>query len=290
MKKNILEIKNLKKTYRDSDFKLDDITFNVPYGSILGLIGENGSGKTTILNLILNLRKKDSGTISLFNEFLHDADKNVDWKEKIGVCFDTDCFPENLTANDLSKIYKRIYKKWDEKLYFSLLKKFSIKKDKKISGYSKGMKKTLSILTALSYHPQLLIFDEPTSSIDPVRREELLDLFLDFVENESNSIIFSSHITTDIERVADYVSFIHNGKSLITEVKDTLIYEYGIIRCGFSEFKKLDKEKIISFLKRDYEYTVLVSDQRIYSVNSNIIIENPSLEEIAYLLSRGERL
>lgn len=288
MSNNLLEINQLGKKYKKSNFELKDISLNVPYGSIVGMIGENGAGKTTILSIILNLRKKDSGNINLFNT---DWEKgNSDFKEKIGVVFDENCFPKTFTAKDISVIYKRIYKKWDEEYFFSLLEKFSVQREKTLGEYSKGMEKIVSIITAMSYHPQLLILDEPTSSLDPVKREEVLDLFLEFVEDERNSILFSSHITTDIEKVADYVTFIHQGEALLTEVKDTLIYEYGIIRCGRDEFNRISKDSMVAYYKRDYDYTILVSVKEGLIDSENRVIENPSLEEIATILSKGEWL
>jgi ABC-type multidrug transport system, ATPase component len=253
----ILEVKNIQKRYPKSDFQLKDVSLKLPYGSILGLIGENGSGKTTTLSIILNLRKRDSGTVTLFGKEMLDHD--LELKEKIGVVFDMNCFPTHLTAKEISKIYAGVYSKWDEYYFFQTLERFNIPPKRKLKEYSKGMLMTLAILIAMSYHPQLLILDEATSGLDPVCREEMLELFLEFIGDEKKSIIFSSHITTDVEKIADYVTFIHQGSTITNEKKDNLIYEYGIVRCGKEQFKTLDKKYIVKYLKRDYEYSVLVT-------------------------------
>ncbi len=282
----ILEVEKLQKTYPKSDFQLKNASFKLPYGSILGLIGENGSGKTTTLSMILNLRKKDAGAVKLFGQEMTDED--IALKEKIGVVFDMTCFPKTVTAKEISRIYRGIYTKWDEYYFFQTLKRFDISPTKKLKEYSKGMLMTLAIVSALSYHPQLLVLDEVTSGLDPVRREDMLELFLEFVGDEKNSIIFSSHITTDIEKIADYVSFIHQGETILNEEKDTLIYQYGIIRCGKEQFEQLDQKYVIKYLKRDYEYSVLVSNQDMYTENiHNIVVDNPTLEEIIFILSKG---
>lgn len=264
-----------------------DVSFKVPYGSILGIIGENGSGKTTIMSIILNIKKMSGGKIEIFSESMKVDDTNL--KEKLGVSYDDNCFPDIINASEVSSIMSNIYTNWDEDYYISMLRKFNISPFKKIGKYSKGMKKALSIISALAHHPQLLILDEPTSDLDPVHREEMLGLFLEFIEDDRNSIVFSSHITTDIEKIADYVTFLDNGRTVVTEEKDKLIYNYGIIRCGKEGLSVIDEEDIIALLKRDYEFTVLVPNQEKYqNLNHNLTVENPTLEEMLYLLSKGD--
>jgi len=285
----ILEVENLHKTYKKENFQLKDVSFKLPYGSIMGFIGENGSGKTTTLSIILNLKNKDKGVVKLFGREM--TDKDIDIKEKIGVVFDMNCLPKSANATEIAKVYENIYSRWDNEFFFKTLERFKIEKNKKIKDYSKGMLMTLSIITALSYHPQLLILDEATSGLDPVRREEMLELFMEFVQDEKNSILFSSHITTDIEKIADYVTFIHDGQTTITAEKDSFIYKYGIVRCGKDIFESLDKKYIVKYLKKDYEHLVLISDRNAYQIQSEkLIVENPTLEEIIYLLSKGEAL
>lgn len=284
----ILEVENLSKDYKKGDFQLKNISFKLPQGYILGLIGENGSGKTTTLSIILNLKKKKGGIVKLFGKTMDIND--VEMKEKIGMVFDMNCFPTTMTSKGISKVFSKIYKNWDESYFFKTLERFNIPINKKIKEYSKGMLMTLSIVVALSYHPQLLVLDEATSGLDPVRREEMLDLFLEFIGNGKNSIIFSSHITNDIEKIADFVSFIHQGETFLNDEKDNLIYNYGIMRCGKEQFLQLEKEEVVRYLRKDYEYRILISKKKKFENQyPNIIIDNPSLEEIIYLISKGER-
>ena len=218
---NIIKVNNLTKTY--DNFKLDNITLEIKKGSIIGLIGENGAGKTTLIKLLLGLIKKDKGDILLFNKTL-----NSKVKEDIGVVLDDSFFPEVIKVKDVNPVMKNIYKSWDEKLFFKYLKDFSLNENMLIKNLSKGLKKKLEIITALSHHPKLLILDEPTSGLDPVVRKEILDIFLDFIENGENSILFSSHITSDIESIADYIIFIDNGKLVFDKEKDDILDNYGI--------------------------------------------------------------
>lgn len=209
-----LNINGLTKRYRD--FTLDSVSFHVPCGAVVGLIGENGAGKSTILHAILGLIRKDGGTISILGE----AEEAIsfDTRNQIGVVFDGNNFPDELTPIALSKLLKNVYTSWDESKYLSTLDKLSLPKTKKIKAFSKGMKMKLSIAVALSHNSKLLILDEATSGLDPVVRDDILDLFLDFVQDESNSILVSSHITSDLEKVADYIVFIHKGKVFLTRV------------------------------------------------------------------------
>jgi len=281
---NILEIKNLKKDY--GDFKLNDVSFNVPSGSIVGLIGENGAGKSTTINAILGLIKKDSGTISIFNkQNLDNADK-----EKIGVVFDGSNFPESLSAIKLNNVLKNIYEHWNEKQYLSLLNKLSLPLNKKIKDFSKGMKMKLSIAVALSHHSELLILDEATSGLDPIMRDEILDMFLDFVQDEKNSILVSSHITSDLEKVADYIVFIHDGTIIFSKPKDELLYNYGIIKCGKEQFLQIDKEDIITYRKHDYDWQILVDNKKqIQRKYPKVLIDSVTIDDIMLFYVKGEK-
>lgn len=283
---SILEVKNIEKTYPNNGFKLNKIKFNVPKGSIVGIIGENGSGKTTTLNLILGLKSKDGGSAKIFGREFHIDD--VDTKEKIGVSFDEIYLPSNLNAKEISNIYKSIYNGWDEKYFFSNLSNFGIDNGKKIGDYSKGMQKMLSIVIAMSHSPELLILDEPTSSLDPVKRSEVLEKFQDYIENGERSIVFSSHITTDIEHVCDYVVFINKGNLIFASPTIELLYENCIVRCTSKSFNKLDKSYMIAYLQKNNQVVVLLKsrDDLDKSID-NIIIENPTLEEIMNIYSKG---
>lgn len=283
---NILEVKNMEKIYPNNGFKLNKINFDVPKGSIVGIIGENGSGKTTTLNLILGLKSKDGGTVKIFGREFNIDDVYI--KEKIGVSFDEIYLPSNLNAKEISKIYKSIYHGWDEKYFFSSLSNFGIDNGKKIGDYSKGMQKMLSIVIAMSHAPALLILDEPTSSLDPVKRSEVLEKFQEFIENGDRSIVFSSHITTDIEHVCDYVVFINKGNLIFASPTIDLLYKNCIARCTSESFNKLDKSNMIAYLQKNNQVVVLLKSRDVLDKSiDNIIMENPTLEEIMNIYSKG---
>ena len=201
-----LKVENLCKAYKNTDFKLDNVTFSIPKGSIMGFVGKNGAGKSTTINSILNIIKKDSGVVKFFGCDMTNDTTSI--REDIGVVFDAANFHEELTAKKLEKVLRDIYINWDKELFFSYLEKFKIPSNKKIKTFSRGMTMKLSISIALSHKARLLILDEATAGLDPVVREEILDLFLDFVEDENNSILISSHISSDLEKIADYITVI----------------------------------------------------------------------------------
>ena len=215
---NNLEVKNLRKKY--NGFELKDINLELPKGMIMGLIGENGAGKTTTIKSILNLIKIDKGEIKIFGLNIKENEKKI--KEDIGVVLDDGFFSEYLNPADINKIMRKMYKNWDEKLYFKYLEDFKLPKNKISKEFSSGMKMKLKIAVALSHHPKLLILDEPTSGLDPVARSEILDIFQDFIQNEDNSIFVSSHITSDLEHIADYITFINEGKIVLSKTRDEL--------------------------------------------------------------------
>lgn len=285
---NILELRGVCKTFPKSSFALDKISFSVPYGSIMGFVGENGAGKTTTIGCILNTVSKDGGTIKLFGREMQDSDTDI--KEKIGVVYDGDNFPGYLSAADLAQIMEGVYKNWDPARFQKYLLDFHLSPKQKIKNYSRGMTMKLAIAAALAHHPQLLILDEATSGLDPIMRDEMLEVFLDFVQDESHSILLSSHITSDLEKVADYITFIHNGKLILTAPKDDLVYNYAVMRCRESQFHALDPNDIIAYRKRDFQIDVLVSDgndaRRKYK---DIVVDHVSVDEIMLLLVKGER-
>lgn len=256
MEKIALELKNVAKRY--DGFALDNISFQVPQGSIVGLIGENGAGKSTTIRTILGLISNDSGTIRLLGETNIEAVN----KDSIGVVFDGNNYPDMLTPKQLGKVFERIYHTWDNNIYTGLLDKFQIPINKKIKQFSKGMKMKYSIAVAFSHHCKILILDEATSGLDPIMREEILDMFLDFIQDEENSILISSHITNDLEKVADYIVFIHKGKIIFSKPKDELLENYGILKCGASFLEEMDKEDIVAYRKQDYEWQILVENRR----------------------------
>ncbi len=280
---NILELQQVSKTFSKSNFALKNVTFSLPYGSIMGFVGENGAGKTTTIGCILNTIAKDSGMVKLFGKEMTDAD--TDMREKIGVVYDGDNFPAYWTAAQLAKVMSGFYKQWDNILFQKFLKEYKLPANQKIKQYSRGMTMKLAIAVALSHHPQLLILDEATGGLDPVVRDEMLDTFLDFVQEEDHSILLSSHITSDLEKVADYITFIHNGKLIMTVSKNDLVYNYAVMRCKENQFLALDPADIIVYRKRDFQIDVLVSDckamQRKYK---EIVIDHVSVDEFFLLL------
>lgn len=286
MDNNILEVSNLSKRFKHDGFLLEDINFIVPQGSIVGLIGENGSGKTTTINLILGLRKKDSGQVKIFgNEYNTD---DIAAKKRIGVAFDDIVLPKNLTAKGVSKIYKNFYTNWNEDKFILTLDKFGIDKNKKISDYSKGMQKIFTIILSMTHQPEFLILDEPTSSLDPVKRQETLGIFQDFIEDGTNSILFSSHITTDIEHISDFVVFINKGKLIFFEPITKLLYEYALVKCTSKVFDKIERNNIIAFQKESHEHIVLMKTRNgLELFGDDIVVENPTLEGIMNIYAKG---
>lgn len=286
---NILELKQLWKTFPKSDFTLENVSFSIPYGSIMGFVGENGAGKTTTIGCILNTITKDSGTVTLFGKEMWDTD--TDMREKIGVVYDGDNFPAYWTAEQLSKVMQGLYTNWDAFLFQKYLKDFHLPNEQKIKNYSRGMTMKLAIAAALSHHPQLLILDEATSGLDPVMRDEMLDIFLEFVQEEDHAILLSSHITSDLEKIADYITFIHHGKLIMTVSKNDLVYHYAVMRCREKQFLALDPCDILAWRKKDYQIDVLVANgkeaQRKYK---DVVTDHVSVEEMMLLLVQGERV
>lgn len=285
---NILELQQVQKTYPKSDFTLNSLSFALPYGAILGFVGENGAGKTTTIGCILNTVRKDGGTIKLFGKQMQDTDTDI--REKIGVVYDGDNFPGYYTPRQLDKVMAGLYTQWDHALFQKYLEDFHLPMKQKIKYFSRGMTMKLAIAAALSHHPQLLILDEATSGLDPVMRDEMLDVFLTFVQEENHSILLSSHITSDLEKVADYIAFIHHGRLIMTVSKDELIYQYAVMRCRENQFLSLDPADIIAFRKRDYQIDVLVADGKAAKRKyKDVVIDHVSLDEIMLLLVKGEQ-
>ncbi len=281
---NAFRVSGLTKTYQD--FVLDHVSFTVPSGSIVGLIGENGAGKSTTINVALGLIQKEDGTVSILDSEELDGDA----KEQIGVVFDGSNYPEILSPRKLNRVMKNIYRTWDEQAYLHLLKQFSLPADKQIKQLSKGMKMKLAISVAFSHHSRLLVLDEATSGLDPVVRDDILDMLLDFVQDEGHSILVSSHITSDLEKIADYIVFIHEGKVVFEKPKDELTEQYGIIKCGAAQFDALDKSDIISYRKMDYEWQILVSDrERMQKKYPKALVVPATIDEIMLLYVKGEK-
>lgn len=286
---NILELRQVSKSFPGSSFRLEDISFSLPYGAVLGFVGENGAGKTTTIGCILNTIAQYSGSIKLFGKEMRDSDTDI--RERIAVVYDGANFPSYLNANQVSDIMAGVYRHWDKKLFRHYLEKFKLTLTQKIKQYSRGMTMKLAIAAALSHHPQLLVLDETTSGLDPIMRDEMLDVFLDFVQDERHSILLSSHITSDLEKIADYITFIHNGRLILSAMKDDLRYNYGVMRCSEKQFQALNQEDMMAYLKRDYQVDVLLSDSKAaQSKYKDAVIDHVSIEEIMLLLIKGERI
>ena len=286
---NILELHQVCKTFPRTNFTLDHVSFSIPYGSIMGFVGENGAGKTTTIGCVLNTVSKDSGTIKIFGKELADTDTEL--KEKIGVVYDGDNFPAYWTAEQLSDVMQGLYANWDNDLFKKYLTDFRLLPGQKIKSYSRGMTMKLAVAAALSHHPQLLILDEATSGLDPIMRDDMLDVFLEFVQDENHSILLSSHITSDLEKIADYITFIHNGKLIMAASKNDLVYNFAVMRCKESQFLELDPGDILAYRKRDYQIDVLVSNgKEIQRKYRNAVVDHVSIDEIMLLLVKGERV
>ena len=283
---NILEVRNLNKNYKG--FKLKDINLTLPKGMIMGLIGENGAGKTTTIKSILNLTKVDSGEVKIFGLNIKEDEEKI--KEDIGVVLDDSFFSEHLTAEDINQIMKNIYENWDENLFFKYLVDFKLPLKQEFKEFSSGMKVKLKISTAISHCPKLLILDEPTSGLDPVARSEILDIFQDFIQNGENSILVSSHITSDLEHIADYITFISDGRILLSKTRDELLDEYGIVHCTEEEFKKIDKKDYLRYKKNKYAYDVLIEDKKEFKKKYELkVIDKPTLDDIMVIYIKGEK-
>ena len=282
MEKNNILVRDLCKQF--DGFLLDHVSFQVPKGRIVGFIGENGAGKSTTINLILDELKRDNGQIQIFGK--ENTISAV--KEDIGVVFDECNFHDVFNVSDIEKILSGVYKSWDSNLYRQYLKKFKIPERKQIGSFSKGMKMKLSIICAMAHKPKLLILDEATTGLDPVVRDEMLDLFLEFIQDEECSIFFSSHITSDIQKIADYVILIHQGKIIFEEQKDDLVYHFGIVKCGREKFASISPNDYIIHRITNVSVECLVRDKEaIKRKYKDIVVDNATLEDIMLFYIKG---
>lgn len=279
---NVIEVKNVSK--RIKHFQLSNLSFSVEAGTIAGFIGQNGAGKSTTLKLLLNLLKPDEGEIFILGKNVTEND--IDIKAQIGVVFDEIHIPQHLTPKDIDKLYRELYPKWNSTYFFELLDRFDVRSYDTIKKMSKGMKAKLSIITALSYEPKVLLLDEPTSGLDPIVRDEVLELLQTFMEQEDRAILISSHITSDLEKISDTIIFIHDGHILFYENKDDLQYNYGIWKGTLEEARIIPKHSILS--KRDYVFGVEYLVQREF-VNPNIELTRPTIEELMLFFVRGRK-
>ena len=274
---NAIEIKNLTKRY--DGFTLDNVSFNVPKGSIMGFIGQNGAGKTTTINSLLNIINWDSGEIRLLGREMPKYEYEV--KEQISAVFDVLPFNDDLSAKQLNRIMRGIWKEWDEECFLNFMERFQLPYKKKFGQFSKGMKMKLQIAAGLSHNAKLLIMDEATTGLDPVVRNEILDIFLEYLQDEDNSILMSSHITSDLEKIADMVTFIDRGRILLTGIKDEILENHAVVKCSKKDFRDFEREDYISARISDFGAEIMVSDRdRIAKKYSGAVIDKTTLEEI----------
>ena len=284
--KNSIEVKNISKSY--TGFQLKNINFNVPEGCIVGLVGENGAGKTTTIKAILNIINT-TGEIKIFGKDNKKYEKEI--KKDIGVVLDDSFLSEYLTTKNINSIMKEFYDNWNEKKYFNYLKQFNLPTNKIVKDFSSGMKMKLKIAVAISHSPKLLILDEPTSGLDPIVRNEILDIFRKFIEeDEKRAILMSTHITTDLEHISDYIVFIEKGNIIFNLPTEELLENYGIIKCSKEDFEKIKNTDYVKYKKEKYQYEVLVQNKYEFRKKYNIsTIDRPSIEDIMLFYVKGEK-
>lgn len=281
---NAIEIRNLTKRY-GSGFTLDNISFDVPKGSVMGFIGQNGAGKTTTLRSLLNIIKADSGAIKLLG--LGHIKDEQQIKERISVVFDELPFHDIFNARDMARIFEGIYPKWNNAVYYQYLERFQLSSNKKIGEFSKGMKMKLQIACALSHEAELLVMDEATTGLDPVVRDDILHIFLEYMQEGNRSILMSSHITSDLEKIADRVTFIDRGKLLVSGSKSEILNSHRIYKCARDGYGDIDRDDIVSVRVNGQTSEVLLSDSRKYN---GLSTEEASLEDIMlYYVNREKR-
>ncbi|HEX3022022.1 MAG TPA: ABC transporter ATP-binding protein [Lachnospiraceae bacterium] len=282
-----LEVDNLCKKF--STFQLNNVTIKLAKGTIMGFIGENGAGKTTTIKSILNLITKSSGSVRMFGKDMDNEEEAKLLKEDIGIVLDECCFHDTLKLKQINHIMSKIYKNWDSKLFYSYVEKFNLSPDKVVKEYSKGMKMKLNIAVALAHNPKLLILDEATSGLDPVIRNQILDVFLEFIQDEEHSILLSSHITTDLEKICDYITFIHNGSIIFSKTKDDILDRYAIVRCNKNDYNTIDPSLIVSSKTNRFHTELLINDRSSFQKRyPSILIDHASLEDIMLFYSNVE--
>ena len=280
---NVIEMKQVTKTY--GDFTLDNINLVLPQGTILGLVGENGAGKSTSIRLIMDAIKADSGTISVLGTS-NQSKEFAALKQDIGVVLDEAYFPEVLNAKNINQILKDTYIRWDEAVYFSYIKRFQLPLDKKFKDFSRGMKMKLAIAVALSHDPKLLILDEATGGLDPIVRDEILDIFNEFTRDETHSILLSSHIVSDLEKICDYIAFLHKGRLVLCEEKDSMMEKYAVSKLTREQFESLPGDAVIGKKRTGFGYEVLVKKDQI---NPAFPVERTTLEDIILFLTKEDK-
>lgn len=281
---NAIEIKNVTKRFKK--FTLNDVSFELPKGYIMGLIGPNGAGKTTTIKLILNMLKRDSGTIKVLG--LDNIDDESKVKEEVAVVFDQPYYIDEWNLNDVEKAVGMFYKKWDGKVFDSYLKRFGLSRSKKVKDLSRGMKMKLMIAVAFSHNAKVLILDEPTGGLDPVARDEFIDLLGEYIQDGERSVIFSTHITSDLEKIADYITFIRKGKIIYTGTKDELLEKYCIIKGGNDDIILSDKKNIIGLREHSTGFEGLIDVENLRGFSTHVITEKATLDDIVVYMNKED--
>lgn len=282
---NILEIQGLNKTYEG--FALKDVSFALPKGYIMGFVGQNGSGKTTTIRSILDMAKIDSGKISVFG--LDSVTDSIAIKERLGVVFDSLYLAGHLSAKLIDKQLRPFYKGWSSDEFFRRLKEFDLPDSKRIGEFSKGMKMKFMIAVALSHKAELIILDEPTSGLDPVARDELLDILADYIADENCGVLFSTHITADVERIADYVTVLHNGKVWFTGEKDELSEKYAVLKGGNDDIPDALREKCIGFHAYRNGFEALIGTDDLPGIPAALEYEKANIDEILVYIAKEDK-
>ncbi|WP_071394182.1 ABC transporter ATP-binding protein [Bacillus tuaregi] len=283
----ILELKNVSKVY--NDFALDDVSFSLQRGFIMGFIGPNGSGKSTTIRCMMDLAHIDSGDIHMFGVPFHKHVKDL--KQRIGFVYDQDVFFEDLTVERNKQIISSFYKQWDDQVFYRYIESFQVPLHKPVKALSKGTKMKFALAVALSHHAELIIMDEPTSGLDPVFRKELLDILLEIIQDERKAIFFSTHITTDLEQVADYITFILNGKIILSEETETLLDEYVLVK-GVKRLKeRIEQLQPIMLKETSLGFEALLETRKTQQLEtqSDLRFERPTLEEIMYYFVKSQK-
>ena len=283
MESNAIEIRSLCKHYKG--FSLDDLNLDLPYGCVLGLVGENGAGKSTTIRLIMDTLERDGGTVSVLGTD-NRSKEFLDLKEDIGVVLDETFVPEVINARQMGKIMAGTYKNWDQAVYDGWIRRFELPLDKKFKDYSRGMTMKLGIAAALSHHPRLLLLDEATGGLDPMVREELLEVFADFAAEEGHAVLLSSHIVSDLERICDYIAFLHKGRLVLCEEKDLLLDKYGILKCSREQLANIPQEAIHGRRVGTYGVEALVERE---FMPRDAVVDRASLEDIILYMVKGEQ-
>ena len=282
----MLKIENLNKKFKN--FEIKDVSFELKKGYIMGFIGPNGSGKTTTIKLITNLLKKDSGSIEVFGKDNIKFEREI--KDRIGFVYDEGYFYEDLTIKQMKNIVAPFYTQWDEKLFKKYMKDFSLDETQKINKLSKGMKMKFALAIALSHNADLIIMDEPTSGLDPIFRREILDILYSIIQDENKSIFFSTHITTDLERIADYITFIDEGEIIFSKEKDLILESYAVVKGGNEDLTPELEKSLLGFRKTNVGFEALTDDKNMIRdlLGEDVLIEKPSLEDIMFYIARRQ--